>query len=270
MTEDSQGGEIGLKLQDVLTLFSVGSGLSLFLAITYNIGYFSTLGIFNAEILSPSDIFSSAVAWLPISVLWMGIGWLGAVAIRRVEKRVDKRLGIDRSKTTLAEDFGWNPVYVTILCGGFLIGFIFTDYPRWPSMLSMAMVLIWCPVAFLTMERWGWFKTRHMGTIQSVAMGPVVASIIFAGGNGKALADIHAPELPTLLELRTSDNKTFPVYLLRSLDRGVLARSKATKKITFVRWDQVAEISAPYSTYDDRSLWCRYIRWNCSGPSPAS
>jgi hypothetical protein len=264
MTGESEGTPATRGFQGALVLFSVGSGLSVALAVTYNIGYFSTLGIFTAEILSPADIFSSAIAWLPIVAMWMCIGTPITVGIRKVEKAVDRRLGIDRSKTTLAQDFGWNPIYLTIICVGLLAAFIFTDYPRWPALLLAAIVTLWVPGSFLRMERWGWFKTHTIGTIMSVAMGPAVVVLVFASGNLQALTDIETPELKTLLELRTTEDGSYPAYLLRSLDRGLLIKVNATKKIRLVPWDNVIKISAPYSTYDSRSLWCRYVGWHCS------
>ena len=229
------------------TFLAAGSFAVLTVTVVHELGYFSVVGLRFQAILSVSDYFANSILWLPLAAV-AGLGG-----------RVFDDLIVGPAPFK-ARDGSPNLKVIFFIFMGVFSVIAIIDREIGLVLLGALFVVTWL-VRHLTTGKYVAAEMLKPALIISFIV-PVLLAGAFILGILDARSDlVSATNSVNINEKGTmSENK---VWLLRTLDRGVLVRDGDTNRIEFIRWEQIEKISeAPVvvPSFNERWPMCILFR----------
>jgi hypothetical protein len=230
-------GENTLKL-----LTFAGPVFASALAVTYDVGFFTGIGISFFSFFSLSEHLVFALQALPLAsvpvaifLLWVAGGWYGYKLGINLSETEIKPSKIDASVIRFTEYIKSRPwlqrayvlitvllIFLNVKVGQFVLGFM---------MLCSLLFAVWA----------GEFLAEWKRRSPSVIIASAVAVLILSFMTG--LQRAHSVlESESASETIGTENSSLPARLIRGGDKGVLFLSLESKKVRFLRWDAIKQI----------------------------
>jgi hypothetical protein len=256
------------------------SSIVLFLTVVHEWGYFWIVGSHFQAIESAYDYLSNSILWLPQNLIFIVVITVMAVVVTRYG------LGIKFTKESLTNQ-GEEVTPITqrqkkilktiVICSQVLMALLLLFSYFFSPAPFMSGVIAICIFGILT-TLLPWmvitdriFKNSGPWTV-ALVIGPAIFFADFAVGVGEAMHDLHDFQNVYIFSLKDADNKptskSIPVQVLRSFDKGLLARDPNANQIMFVRWDIIRSIYRFGSPASDGSAGCREFPRLCNLPTP--
>jgi hypothetical protein len=203
------------------------TGLTVGVSVLYNWAYFQVVSPKSIELMKISDHISSALEWLPASILAYTASILGTML------------------TTSSHSVVWasgewpGKIWLVVGCvlvGIIVIGQLFATPFDYSTEISVGyMLFILCALRVLSNKLWTWHETFIW------IFAPLLVTVSLVQGDRQGISDITAtsPNAILMLKMGPPLENTF---ILRNFDKGVLARNLGNNAVVFLPWEQVARI----------------------------
>jgi hypothetical protein len=241
-------------LEHFAAILGAATAALLAMSWTHEYGYFSTIGRQFQTFLTPADYVANGALWLPLAILFIQqtVQW-SSLAVEPADKG---------PKLT-----GWKNIVawtIWLLWVAFIVSTV-----TWPIDYSQASVIMGFIVLF-----WGSYWKKFYSRVsldesfqliarELIRLGPIILVGMYIYGSVNAADDLTRTNNVYLFKFK--DEKVPPhLYIfLRNFDRGVLARDAVEKRILFLKWDDLKEVSSttPEKT---NSLSCWVFGFQCS------
>ncbi len=219
----------------------------LLLSVSHEYGYFWVIGSHFQTFLTTTDYFSNAVLWLPalFIAIYAYLDW-------------DVMLGLRRYALP---GCNWNGVvwaFIVIVLP--IIAFFFFPYPS-PFTFILPLVIVWLMygarlLPFADTDAELLLQVRRVLTIL-----PVVMAVAFGWGISQGINDLRSFGEPYTLQTKASPNQHR--ILLRTFDKGILARDVAESRIEFIQWDELLKLYRFAPPPRAVPLSCSWFGLNC-------
>ncbi len=240
-------------LEHFAAVIGVVTAAILAMSWTHEYGYFSTIGRQFQTFLTTTDYVANGALWLPLAVLFIyqTIEW-GPLSLQPKEKK----------KIT-----GWKgrALWIGLLLWVAYIAATLT----WPVDYASAVVLLGFAALFWSSN---WRKVYDKISLEEqlqlivrelIRLGPPIAIGMFLYGSVNAASDLTRANNVYLFKFKDEKQHSQLYIFLRNFDHGVLVRDAVEKRIVFLKWDDIREVSltTPEKT---NSLGCWLANFNCS------
>lgn len=253
------------------------SGLSLFLSIVFDMGYFDTVGLRFADIPTTiSDHVRSALLWIPQAVaaafayaLLTILQWRFGDLMRLRSPNSDEnqppaltslRLWVNRGVIGAA----FLVIWVDLLTGG--------QFGKYAAVASTVVISY---IVFDSVSRSDLAKRHSTAKLLALCSFPVITIFVYNVGVSRAIEERDEPRKATLT---FEGPKEVNLTVYRYLDRGVLA-GNGQGIVLFYRWEDIKLLTAAFQTPERTNWLCKAIDVTCpkavkstatkaSGPTP--
>lgn len=246
----------------IATFFGTVSGLSFFLSLVFDMGYFSTLGLSFADVpTSISDHVRSALLWVPQAVaatfgyaVLTLLQWMFADVVMQHEKSSDK--GISKTTSIVLRRINRGLFYaafavfwIDLLSGGSLGKYGAAAAP------IVVLYIIWDIASRAPITK------RLSPATKIAAIGFIAAPLlVFYTGVGQAIEEREHPRRATI----TVDGpKELHIAVHRFLDRGILA-SDEHGQYFFYRWDDIKGVRTSFHAPRRTNWLCKSTGITCT------
>jgi hypothetical protein len=227
-------------IEQVPHLSAAFTALALLLSVTHDIGYFYVVGYKWLTIQTAGDYLSSAIGWLPFTLLSCFVGSIVGYGLTRLRPSRAKR----PASTTLV-----------VVVGLALLAFVyFFSYPQPEPLISIMIGGAWIVIASAMLPPVNEQTRKFAGSIIVITIGPTIAALFYALGVLDGYDDVSGKLDRYVVEIRQRSD-IHEVTVLRELERGILIRDRQTNY--FFRWEDVASVSVVVATPDLTSRACR-------------
>jgi hypothetical protein len=218
----------------------------LLLSVSHEYGYFWIVGSRFQTFLTTSDYFSNAILWLPwfAVILYVTLDW-------------DVLFGTRRYST-----FGWNwstPLWLIVIIGVPIGAFFFFSPPSATYYIGPAVVL------------WLMYAPKHLPFANAtdeflihriMVVVPVVMAAAFVWGSNQGQSDLTSFAEPYTIVAKGSGNPHR--IILRTFDKGILARDTVDNRVEFIKWDDVSDLYRYAPPTANVTLSCSWFGIHCS------
>lgn len=226
------------------------SSLTVVSAVFYNWAYFSTVAPRVGQLLTISDQVSSALQWLPASIisycvgLILNFGVMGRILGGRPLRHYGPR----------------TIVHITVAISITLA--YFTSGPsNWDGVIATSFMWVFYMLT-VTMNQ-AWLTQLRIFLI----IAAMLMFISLSRGNANGLADLGSKTSDATLVTKEGP-QIAPALVLREIEKGVLLRTIKDNKITFVPWEDVRELIVSPSQINRHTRMCIYFNMFCSLTDP--
>jgi hypothetical protein len=241
-------------LENIAAMLAAASAAILAMSWSHEYGYFSTIGRQFQTFLTTGDYITNGALWLPLAVLFIyqGVSW-GSLAVDPKETKVTTNRWLGRIIWVLY--FAWVAFIVAVI--------------TWPVDYSGAAVVLGFVVLFWS-KNWRTVYAKfsleepvQLVVRELVRLGPPILIGMYLYGSVNAADDLTRTDNVYLFKFR--DEKAHPqLYVfLRNFERGVLARDAVEKRVVFLKWDDIKEVSLT-AAEKTNSLGCWLLGLGCS------
>jgi hypothetical protein len=245
-------------------LLGAVSGLSLFLSIVFDMGYFEAIGLRFADVPTTiSDHVRSALLWVPQATTAAFV----YVLIELIQKQfgglfAEEGLFLSNRQATGVATIGkW--AFKAFIAGAFLVviadtvtGGQFAKYATAASTITIAYIVFAGATHMV--------KKRQLSPAKVVVLCifPVVMVMVYNSGRTKAIDERTDPRLATIT-LEGQREVQLSVY--RYLDRGVLGTA-GEGKLIFYRWEEVKRLASGFQPPTRVNWLCQSVGATCAAP----
>lgn len=252
----------------VTTIFGTISGLSLFLSIVYDMGYFEQVGLSFADMPTTiSDHVRSALLWVPQAVS-AAFGYCMLVLMKR---KFDDLLNTNRDdnnrnrRIPLSKVAYWaKRAMITAVFMAFftdiITGGILGKYGPATSTIVITYIV------FDIITRSNLARDLSVAKLLALSTFPVITIIVYNTGASKAIDEQRNPKQATII---FNDSKSVQLNVLRYLDRGVLA-SNRKGNTTFYKWEDIKMLSTTYAVPQRKNWACTVTHLTCKPDTKAN
>lgn len=242
---------------------AVVTGATVVFSVLYNWAYFEVAYPAGIQLMSITDHVTSALEWIPQSLFLYA--WSVFIALSSTPSH---RASTNASNAT-SEARRWQVIMARIILRswrflraagptGLVLGiYFFSDRTEWWATIAAISLVL-----FLYLSR-----LERDGRIKWPYNWYAAVTIVFIGysledGNRSGLRDFLATTGDAAIVTKQGD--TFDdVVLLRQLDRGVLFRPINQTNVSFLKWDDVAKLTALSDPIDQRWRICVDFKLFC-------
>jgi hypothetical protein len=261
VAQPENGGVASLPWELIAALLGAVSGLSLFLSIIFDMGYFDTVGLRFADVPTTiADHVRSALLWVP----QVATAAFVYVLVELMQKQFigmfvkDGLSPSDRQAVLVLAAGKW--VFRGLIGASFLV--VFADALTGGQFAKYAAVASTITIAYIVFSGATHMAAKHSLSPTKVillCLFPVVSTFVYNSGRAKALDDRSDPRIVTITfdgqpEVRLS------VY--RYLDRGVLG-VVGEGKLVFYRWEEVKKVSLAFPVSKRANWSCHSLGIAC-------
>jgi hypothetical protein len=237
------------------------------LAFVHEWGFFFIVGRHFQSLLSFSDYFTSAIGWLPWSIVGLGVGAIFNFGEQRqfgfasIWER-DAFYAKNR-KLWFRDRFPfWLIVWSAFFGGGFQ--FLFGDWYSDPVIMSVEFLFM-----FWWMRACVWFDVHEKSPTRGrphvlivILVVPVMLVFAFAGGIRDGASAVRAKE-PNVTAKLENEQLEKSWVMLRALASGILFKEPAKDQIRFIKWADIAAIQEKAPPLSHQGLLCRVFGVAC-------
>lgn len=234
---------------------AIVSGFTVMSAIAYNWAYFQVAAPSAMQFLNISDQVSSALQWLPASILMYSFSIVFNLIVFH-ENRTQSQNTIYFSRKILKVSIiTWAEglYFFTVVAVYF-----FSSTPDWSGFVSV-LGLGWFIYLLVSAQRRSWIAQDEF----ILTIGSALLMISLVTGNQDGLKDFTSTAGNATL-ITKEGTRIEPAVMLREIDKGVLLRIPANDKIMFVPWEDVSELTVSMNQLDRRSRICVDFNIFCS------
>jgi hypothetical protein len=252
-TKPKKTGVMSLPWELIASLIGVVSGLSLFLSILFDMGYFETLGLRFVDIPSTiSDHVRSALLWVPQATT-SALTYVMVVLFQEHFGGLLAKEGVSLSKkqASLLSRIG-DLVYRTMIAAAFVVvianyftGGVFVKYEPFASTITIAY-LVFTGAKHLSSR-----SSLSPAKIVLLCLFPIITFFVYNYGRTKAIEDRLTPRIATIT---LDGQREIQLNVYRYLDRGVLGVEREGK-LVFYRWEEVKKLNLSPNCGHQRNLF---------------
>jgi hypothetical protein len=242
-------------LEHFAAILGAATAALLAMSWTHEYGYFSTIGRQFQTFLATADYIANGALWLPLAFFFIQqtVQW-SSLAVEPTEKGPKLK--------------GWKNVGVWIIWLLWVVFIISTV--TWPIDYSQAVAIMGFIVLFWS-SHWRKFYSKvsleeesfQLIVRELIRLGPIILAAMYIYGSVNAADDLTRTDNVYLFKFKDEKLQPHLYIFLRNFDRGVLARDAVEKRILFLKWDDLKEVSSttPEKT---NSLGCWLVGFMCS------
>lgn len=255
-------------LRNTPAVTALVSGLTLLLSVVHEWMYFLFIGPEYLSVMALTDYLTSALRWLPSSMLSVGAVIILEMFTRRMERGLSEREIVEGSPDPAATE----------------------KYRRLPWVITMGLILLLGPVTFMLMPfdsgmmlfasfcvLWMlfflWFisserirENIHFSHRRILLFVPIILIFVAGKGYGSAIADLRESAGSYDIDLRKG--KVESVQLLRSFDVGVFIRIPNESALEVVPWSEIVSINKTHEIISHQSRACLWFGVLCLPEKP--
>lgn len=254
-------------MSEFLTAVSKGVAILTFavlwLAFSYEYGFFYLVGRPLQGMMNATDYIASAVLWLPLAVVAYagGVGW--HFLMRRLENfrpQSEIRAAYRTPRRAwIAIDLPYTLIYWMIAAGGFLNLFFGNPYVFTLTPLALAVTWFVFCVWFFKHDA---TKEFPKAAVALIFFAPAITVFVFWNGLSNGYRALSEVDRVWYLKLENDDTEK-KLQLLRTIDRGVLFRDPVSSKIAFYTWDAISSFSITVQPPIEETFFCRLTGYDC-------
>ncbi len=254
-------------------LLGAVSGLSLFLSIVFDMGYFETVGLRFSDVPTTiSDHVRSALLWVPQATTAAFV----YVLVELMQKHfgglfAEEGLSLSNRQAVGVATIGkW--AFRAFIAGAFLVviadtvtGGQFAKYAAAASTITIAYI-VFAGATHMAKKR-----QLSPAKVAMLCIFPVVMMMVYNSGRTKAIEERTDPRLATIT---LEGQREIQLSVYRYLDRGVLG-TVGEGKLIFYRWEEVKRLASVFQPPKRVNWLCQSLGAACAAPvgstkSPAS
>jgi hypothetical protein len=236
---------------------AIGTTVLFAVTFTYEWGYFSVVGPQFQTFATATDYVSNAVLWLPYST-----GIFGASIFVAQIASDSKKLEPGRKA------WRWKDVAAVLLMIP-AVGSLLLLVEPMSSGIAFTLIVVW-----ILAIRWAylvkpisWLPSIRRSVFIVLYAGPIAAGLTFLTGSMEGHRDLRVKEPVYVLKFKDNDRDDRNVVLLRNFERGILANDVVQGQISFIRWDDVREVSRRVLQIDGAqrglNFRCKWLGLSC-------
>ena len=243
-------------LQIIPSLAAAISFTVLSLAFVHEWAFYYVIGGQFQSLMSITDYFNSAAAWLP----WAALG--GALAIiltlidttRHVPRDAkDAFYRKHRVRWVLDNAPMWSFTFVAVVAGAFQL-FMGDWYIR--GAFELTFILVWALIVRSLIKQETIANAATKEIIYIVLFGPMMLFSAYVGGAAEA-ANVLARKDPTFMGRLKGQYPERDWVLLRTLSSGLIVRDVAADRIQYFKWDGIEAFESKVKQPNRNGLICR-------------
>jgi len=242
-------------------LLGAVSGLSLFLSIIFDMGYFETIGLHFADIpTSISDHVRSALLWVPQAALATVVYIVFSLMSSTFGDLL--RLSGTNSDGKPGTAFTSLKIWVNraVIVVAFLVfWFDLLTGGRLGRYGAVASTVVLTYIVFGLVSRISSSRPHSPAKRLALFLLPVVTVLVYNTGVSRAIEERDAPRKATIT---VEGPRELNLTIYRYLDRGVLA-GNGQGKLFFYRWEDVKSLTATFQPPTHKNWLCLSIGVAC-------
>ncbi|MCA3215535.1 MAG: hypothetical protein ING39_08955 [Burkholderiales bacterium] len=262
-----------LPWEVIAGLLGAVSGLSLFLSIVFDMGYFETAGLRFSDIPTTiSDHVRSALLWVPQATAAAFVYVLVELMQRHFgELFAEEGLTLSNKQAAGIATIGrW--AFRAFIAGAFLV--VLADLLTGGQLAKYASAASTVTITYIVFKgatHLGKKKPLSPAKVILLCIFPVVTILVYNTGRAKAVEERTNPRLATIT---LEGQREIQLSVHRYLDRGVLG-TVAEGKLVFYRWEEIKRLASVYQLPKRVNWLCTSLGVACtasvgSPKSPAS
>lgn len=263
MTEATSNNSI--PWEQIAALLGAVSGLSLFLSIIFDMGYFDTIGLRFADVPTTiGDHVRSALLWAPQATVAAFV-YMMIELIQRRFKSMFSKAGLTLS--------GKQSTFVTALCKWAYRGLITSAFlVVWADALTgghfakyaaMASTVVIAYIAFSSATHIASGGGLSPVKLLVLCFFPVVTMFVYNSGVARAVEERAEPRKVTIT---LDGQREAQINVYRYLDRGVLA-VVSEGQLVFYRWEEIKKVASTFQPPKRLNWLCQTIGVACTKAS---
>lgn len=228
-------------------------------AISFEWGYFNRVGVQFQALLSPTDYLTNSLSWLPTVSLLLTVIFLLAVSMPFSLAIVGQ--GLHGAERRAANDRAARRI--AILASGVLAFWVLllAIWQSAPMIFISFVMLLLVGLSIAISSRWIDLRsaTRGLGVVMLLMVMAMLAVW------GDFYADWDLGRTAPVYTVTSKSGDVRHVIVLRMIEKGMLYRDPASKRISFERWDDLRTVSRIEP--DSFLNWiCGWVQSSCNPP----
>jgi hypothetical protein len=242
----------------------------LWLAFSYEYGFFQVVGREFQSLFGPTDYFASATSWLPSAAIASAAGMVWHFLMRRMEGFRSKSEMRATYKTRwgafLGVDFPFKILgAVIVISGGVQLLF---DNPYLFGAAAVAVSTIWFWLC-------SWFFRHDVvrislstSTMAFIFFAPPTTLMAYWNGLSDGQKSLTSIQNVYTVQIK-GDAQEKKVQLLRNLNRGILFRDPISRRVGLYNWTEIVVTSTRADISFRDNLFCKLSGFDCKSDNPA-
>jgi hypothetical protein len=256
------GDSTSIPWERVTSLLGVVSGLSLFLSIVFDMGYFDTTGLRFADVPTTiADHVRSALLWAPQAVA----AAFAYIMIDLMQKRfggmlADDGISLSQKQIQLASTLR-KLAYRGIIFLAFLI--VWADAltgGQFAKYAAAATTIVIGYIVFSSVTHTASKISLSPSTLVLLCAFPVVTSLVYNTGVSRAIEERSEPRKAAIT---LDGQREVQLTVYRYLDRGILAAA-GEGQLVFYRWEEIKRLTSTFQPPKRVNWLCQAIDVGCT------
>jgi len=264
-TRNENTSGTSIPWEKIAGLLGAVSGLSLFLSIIFEMGYFDTIGLRFADVPTTiGDHVRSALLWAPQAT--------AAAFVYMMIELIQRRFGSMLSKDGLALSGKQSAVlaalrtwtYRGLIASAFLV--VWADAltgGQFAKYAAMASTVVVAYIAFSSATHIASGSGLSSAKLLVLCFFPVVTMLVYNSGVAKAVEERTEPRKATIT---LDGQREVQLNVYRYLDRGVLA-VVGEGQLVFYRWEEINKLASTFQPPKRVNWLCQTIDVACAKAS---
>lgn len=235
---------------------SIFASFIILLSITHEYAYFTVIGMEFITVYSAIDFLKLSIFWVPSVVL---VSIFGVTLRYYDESKRQRAFAIDSAQAERLYKYPDLSLKIMrrslfIIC---IIGLGSASIRNMAVLQMMCLLLLISAMDRLIIKRKLPITNRPLETYLFYLTAVILLTAAFFGGIRDAIRDIDKTE-PKFEILTSSPDSGKSIIVLRAIDKGVLYKDPADKRIAFVPWDDVKKLLSPEIIITEKTIYDKF------------